>query len=158
MSPDHGHFLEHRKPKNLKTILITAACIAVAIAAIGIVGRVLARQGLADRTDDAAIPSVKIIRLADAEASRALVLPGDIEAFYGAPVYARVTGYLKAWYTDIGTPVKKGQLLGEIDAPDLDQQLQQAKGNLGTAIANENIAQITAKRYLRAGGPERDRG
>ena len=99
-------------------------------------------------TDDAAIPSVKIIRLADAEASRALVLPGDIEAFYGAPVYARVTGYLKAWYTDIGTPVKKGQLLAEIDAPDLDQQLQQAKGNLGTAIANENIAHITAKRYL----------
>ncbi|HTW36912.1 MAG TPA: efflux RND transporter periplasmic adaptor subunit [Rhizomicrobium sp.] len=146
--PDHGHFLEHTKPKNLKAILIAAACIAVAIAAIGIVGRVLARQGLADRTDDAAIPSVKIIRLTGAEASRALLLPGDIEAFYSAPVYARVTGYLKAWYTDIGTPVKKGQLLGEIDAPDLDQQFQQAKGNLGTAIANENIARITAKRYL----------
>ena len=148
MSPDPGHFLEHRRPKNLKTILIAAACVAIAIAAIGILGRVLARQGLADRTDAAAIPTVKVIRLADAEAARALVLPGDIEAFYGAPVYARVTGYLKAWYTDIGTPVKKGQLLGEIDAPDLDQQLQQAKGNLGTAIANENIAQITAKRYL----------
>jgi multidrug efflux system membrane fusion protein len=146
--PDHGHFLAHTKPKRLKTILVSAACIAVAIAAIGIVGRVLAHQGLAARTDDAAIPTVKVMRLADAEASRALVLPGDIEAFYSAPVYARVTGYLKAWYTDIGTPVKKGQLLGEIDAPDLDQQLQQAKGNLGTAIANENIARITAKRYL----------
>ena len=146
--PDQGHFLEHRAPKNLKTILIAAGCIAVAIAVIGIMGRVLARQGLTDRTDAAAIPSVKVIRLADAEASRALVLPGDIEAFYSAPVYARVTGYLKAWYTDIGTPVKKGQLLGEIDAPDLDQQLQQAKGNLGSAIANENIARITAKRYL----------
>lgn len=145
--PDKGHFLEHRAPKNLKTILIAAACIAIGIAAIGIVGRVMARQGLADRTDDAAIPSVKIIRLSDAEVSRPLVLPGDIEAFYSAPVFARVTGYLKAWYTDIGTPVKKGQLLGEIDAPDLDQQLQQAKGNLGTAVANENIAQITAKRY-----------
>jgi len=146
--PDQGHFLEHRAPKNLKTILIVAGCIAIAIAVIGIMGRVLARQGLSDRTDAAAIPSVKVIHVADAEASRALVLPGDIEAFYSAPVYARVTGYLKAWYTDIGTPVKKGQLLGEIDAPDLDQQLQQAKGNLGTALANENIAQITAKRYL----------
>ena len=146
--PDHGHFLEHRVPKNLKAILIGAACIAVAIAAIGIVGRLLAHQGLASRTDDAAIPTVKVLRLSDAEASRPLVLPGDIEAFYSAPVYARVTGYLKAWYTDIGTPVKKGQLLGEIDAPDLDQQLQQAKGNLGTALANEKIAEITAKRYV----------
>src|ERR1700677_3165469 len=134
--PDQGHFLEHRAPKNLKTILIVAACIAIAIAVIGIMGRVLARQGLTDRTDAAAIPSVKIIRLADAEASRALVLPGDIEAFYSAPVYARTTGYLKRWYTDIGATVKKGQVLSDIDAPDLDQQLQQTKGQLAVAIAD----------------------
>ena len=57
--PDHGHFLEHRAPKNLKTILIAAACVAIGIAAIGIVGRVLAHQGLAARTDDAAIPAAK---------------------------------------------------------------------------------------------------
>ena len=146
--PDQEHLLEHTPPKGLKKILIAGACIAVLIAAIGITGRVLARQGLANRTDAEAIPSVQIIRLADAENSRALVLPGDIEAFYSAPVYARVTGYLKAWYTDIGTPVKKGQLLAEIDSPDLDAQLAQAKGNLGTAIANENIARITAARYV----------
>jgi RND family efflux transporter MFP subunit len=146
--PDHGHFLEHRAPKNLKTILIAAACVAIGIAAIGIVGRVLAHQGLAARTDDAAIPTVKILRLADADAARALVLPGDIEAFYSAPVYARTTGYLKHWYTDIGTVVKKGQVLADIDAPDLDQQLQQTKGQLAVAVANEKLAAVTAKRYL----------
>jgi membrane fusion protein, multidrug efflux system len=146
--PDEEHLLEHTPLKGLKKILIVGACVAAAIAAIGIGGRLWARQGLADRTDAAAIPSVTVLQLADAEKSNALVLPGDIEALYSAPVYARVTGYLKAWYTDIGTPVKKGQILAQIDAPDLDQQLQQAKGNLGTAIANENIAQITAKRYL----------
>ena len=146
--PDQEHLLEHTPPKGLKNILIAGACIAVVIAAIGIAGRVLARQGLAGRTDAEAIPTVQVIRLADAANTRALVLPGDIEAFYGAPVYARVTGYLKAWYTDIGTPVKKGQLLAEIDTPDLDAQLAQAKGNLGTAIANENIARITAQRYV----------
>jgi multidrug efflux pump subunit AcrA (membrane-fusion protein) len=146
--PDQDRLLEHKPPRGLRNILIAAACVAFVVAVIGIAGRVLARQGLADRTDAAAIPTVTVLHLANAAAARGLVLPGDIEAFYSAPVYARVTGYLKAWYTDIGTPVKKGQLLAEIDAPDLDQQLQQAKGNLGTAIANENIAQITAKRYL----------
>jgi multidrug efflux system membrane fusion protein len=146
--PDHGHFLAHTKPKGLKTILISAASVAVVIAAIGIAGRLLAHQSLAARTDDEAIPTVTVLHIADAEAARALVLPGDIEAYYGAPVYARVTGYLKAWYTDIGTPVKKGQVLAEIDAPDLDQQYEQAKGNLGTAVANEQLAAITAKRFL----------
>jgi len=146
--PDHGHRIEHTPPRALRTTLIVAASCALTIAVTGIVLRLVAHQSLAEATNEAAIPTVSVIRLADADSSRALVLPGDIEAYYSAPVYARVTGYLKAWYTDIGTPVKKGQLLGEIDAPDLDQQLQQAKGNLGTAIANENIAEITAKRYV----------
>jgi multidrug efflux pump subunit AcrA (membrane-fusion protein) len=146
--PDQKHLLEHTAPRNLKTILIVLACAAVVIAVVGIGARLLARQAIAKTTDDAAIPTVSVIRLSAAGAARPLVLPGDVEAFYSAPVYARVTGYLKRWYTDIGTPVKKGQVLAEIDVPDLDQQYEQAKGNLGTAIANEQLAAITAKRYI----------
>jgi RND family efflux transporter MFP subunit len=77
-----------------------------------------------------------------------LVLPGNVQAFYTAPVYARVTGYLKAWYTDIGASVKAGQTLADIETPDLDQQVVAAKGNLGVAVANQNLAAITAKRYV----------
>ena len=77
---DHGH-LEHTPPKGLKTILIAVACAAVAIAVVGIFLRLMSHQSLAKLTDDEAIPTVKVIKIADAEASRALVLPGDIEAF-----------------------------------------------------------------------------
>lgn len=146
--PDQQELLEHTPPRKLKTILIVLACTAVVVAGAGILARLIARQAIARTTDKAAIPIVTVLPLANATSARALVLPGDIEAFYSAPVYARVTGYLKHWYTDIGTVVKKGQVLADIDVPDLDQQLQQAKGNLGTALANENLAEITAKRYL----------
>ena len=75
------------------------------------------------------------------------MLPGDVQAFNDAPIHARVSGYLKRWYADIGTPVKAGQVLAEIDTPDLDQQLIQAKADLATAVANQNLSQITAKRW-----------
>jgi multidrug efflux pump subunit AcrA (membrane-fusion protein) len=146
--PDQRNLLEYTPSKRLKTLLIVLACGALIAAGAGILGRLLSRQAIARTTDKAAIPIVTVLPLANASSARALVLPGDIEAFYSAPVYARVTGYLKDWNTDIGTVVKKGQVLADIDAPDLDQQLQQAKGNFGTAVANENLAAITAKRYL----------
>jgi multidrug efflux system membrane fusion protein len=74
-------------------------------------------------------------------------LPGDVQAFNSAPIYARVSGYLKAWYVDIGTPVRAGQTLAEIDTPDLDQQLIMAKADLGTAMANQHLSQTTAVRW-----------
>jgi RND family efflux transporter MFP subunit len=146
--PDGRHFLEYTPPKGLKWIVIGVACVALVVAVVGIIVRLMSHQSLANLTDNEAIPVVMVLRLAGADASPSLVLPGDIEAFYTAPVYARTTGYLKRWYTDIGAVVKKGQVLADIDAPDLDQQLQQAKGQLGEAIANENLAAVTAKRYL----------
>jgi RND family efflux transporter MFP subunit len=76
-----------------------------------------------------------------------LTLPGTIAAYYRAPIYARVSGYLKSWQADIGTPVKAGQLLASIDTPDLDQQLEQAKADLGTATANAQVAAVTAGRW-----------
>ena len=65
--------------------------------------------------------------------SDTLVLPGSVQAFYEAPIYARTNGYLKIWHTDIGTPVKKGQLLAEIETPEVDQELRQAQADLATA-------------------------
>src|SRR5215475_5498581 len=76
-----------------------------------------------------------------------LVLPGNLQANYEAPIYARTSGYLKRWLVDIGTPVKAGQLLGEIEAPAVDSQLRQAEADLVTAEANQKIANVTAERW-----------
>lgn len=143
----HDHPLDHVPPRRLRTIAIAAACVAAAVVAVGVGSRVLASQHLAARTDSEAIPTVAVITLSNAGHGNALVLPGDVEAFYTAPVYARVTGYLRAWYTDIGAVVKSGQTLADIDTPDLDQQVVAARGSLAVAVANQNLAAITAKRY-----------
>jgi len=76
-----------------------------------------------------------------------LVLPGNVQANYEAPIYARTSGYLKRWLVDIGTKVKAGQLLGEIESPEVDQQLRQAEADLATAEANQKIADLTAQRW-----------
>jgi RND family efflux transporter MFP subunit len=145
--PDQAQILHYTPPKRLKAIGTVALCIAAVIVALGLLDRVRANQNLAHWTDRQAIPTVSVISLSDAGRSNALVLPGDVQAFDRAPVYSRVTGYLAKWYTDIGTVVKSGQKMAEIDIPDLDQQLAQAKANLNLAIANENLAAITAKRW-----------
>ena len=75
------------------------------------------------------------------------MLPGNVEAWYQAPLYARVNGYVKMWYKDIGAKVKAGDLLAEIDTPDLDQQYEEAKGDLTKAQANEALAELTSKRW-----------
>jgi RND family efflux transporter MFP subunit len=76
-----------------------------------------------------------------------LILPGNLQANYEAPIYARTSGYLKRWLVDIGTPVKAGQLLGEIESPEVDSQLRQAEADLATAQANQKIASVTADRW-----------
>jgi RND family efflux transporter MFP subunit len=80
-------------------------------------------------------------------ADAALILPGMLQAFYSAPIYARVPGYLRAWYSDIGARVHKGDVLGAIETPDLDQQIEQAKANLSNAQAAQGISKITADRW-----------
>lgn len=94
-----------------------------------------------------ALPTVAVIhpeRTADAEE---VVLPANVQAFISAPIFARTNGYVKKWYADIGAHVKQGQLLAEIETPEVDQQLQQARADLGTAQANLHLAEITANRY-----------
>jgi len=145
--PDRNRMLDHTTPRRLKLFGLVALGVAFIIVCSGLVSRALADRQLATWTAAEAIPTVSVMRLSDSGRDGALVLPGDVEAFYAAPVHARVTGYLKRWYTDIGAPVKAGQVLAEIDTPDLDQQLAQAQANLATAEANQKLADITASRW-----------
>jgi len=124
-----------------------ALAIAIALAVWGIVSRVSARSALSRQTAIAAATTVVTVKPTLAPGSEALVLPGSLQAYYEAPIYARTNGYLKAWYANIGTPVKKGQLLAEIESPEVDQQLSQAQADLGTAEANYQLAESTDARW-----------
>ena len=113
----------------------------------GIRSRVTANATLTRATEQAAIPTVDVVYPKADAPTQEIVLPGNTQAFISAPIYARTSGYLKRWYFDIGAHVKKGQLLAEIDAPEVDQQLQQAQADLKTAQANLALAKITADRW-----------
>ena len=117
------------------------------IVAAGIIPRQRARAALRQETDAMAIPTVLVSHPKKAPAAEEIVLPANVQAFTDAPIYARTNGYLKKWYADIGTRVKAGQLLAEIDTPEVDQQLRQARADLNTAEANLHLSQITADRY-----------
>jgi len=139
--------LRHAPPRRLKAAGLAALGLAAALVAFGVIDRVRADARLKSWTDAQAIPVVRVIRLDSGPAGGNLVLPGAIQAFNNAPIYARVPGYLKRWYADIGSAVKAGQVLAEIDTPDLDQQLNQAKADLATAVANQHLSQTTAQRW-----------
>lgn len=133
-------------PRHLKTLGLAGLGLAGAAVVLGVVSRVDADQRVTSWTAAQAIPVVKVITLNDAGPGT-LVLPGDVQAFHTAPMHARVSGYLKRWTVDIGAQVKAGQTIAEIDTPDLDQQFAQAKADLATAVANQNLAETTAKRW-----------
>jgi RND family efflux transporter MFP subunit len=128
-------------------ILLVAIAIAAGIAISGIAPRLRARQNLREETDRLAAPPVNVIHPARATRAEEVVLPGNIQAFTDAPIYARTNGYLKRWYFDIGAHIKTGALLAEIESPEIDQQLQQAREELNTAEANLRLGQLTANRY-----------
>jgi RND family efflux transporter MFP subunit len=133
--------------RRLKKIGIIAGVIALVVAVVGIGSRILNEASLADKTDAEAVPTVSLVSPKKGTTDQTLTLPGDIQAYFEAPIYARVSGYLKGWEQDIGAHVKAGQLLAEIDAPDLDQQLNQAKADLAAAQSNEDLAEMTSKRW-----------
>jgi RND family efflux transporter MFP subunit len=124
-----------------------AAVVAVAIVAYGVITRASENTRLRDWTEAQALPTVAVVAPGSGANSSGLELPGRIEAFTRAPIYARVSGYLKSWKFDIGAKVKAGDLLAEIETPDLDQQLSQARADLATAQANAALAQTTSKRW-----------
>lgn len=133
-----------RAPLILVVVLIVAG---VASAAWGIAGREKALTELAHETREAAVVSVAVTRPATGTASEEVSLPGNIQPFTDAAIFARTSGYLKKRYADLGSRVKAGQVLAEIDTPETDQQLLQARADLATAQANARLAQTTAERY-----------
>ncbi len=113
----------------------------------GIQGRHGADAALKRATEEAATPTVAVIYPGSSAPTDELILPGTVRAFTDAPIYARASGYLKGWQVDIGSRVRQGQLLAEIETPELDQQLQQARADLQTARANMEMARTTAGRW-----------
>lgn len=126
---------------------------AIVVAFVGVViysgihSRAAAESRLKQQTEEGAVPTVSVIFPRQGAPTNEIVLPGVAQAFIDAPIYARTSGYLKHWYFDIGARVKKDLLLAEIDTPEVDQQLQQARADLETAQANLAIAKITADRW-----------
>jgi RND family efflux transporter MFP subunit len=135
------------RPRRLLLVGLAALVAAGAIAANGLISRARSNQDLAMWTTAQAVPTVALAALAHGAADQRLILPGNIQPYNKAMIYARVSGYLKSWQQDIGAHVTAGQVLASIDTPDLDQQLAQAKGTLASAKANYDIAALTASRY-----------
>jgi RND family efflux transporter MFP subunit len=134
-------------PRGLRTGGILIAVVLVAIVAIGLTQRARSSSQLRDWTDANALPVVATVQPQPLGAGAALQLPGRLEAYASAPIYARTSGYLKDWKVDIGAHVKAGQLLAEIETPDVDQQLAQARADLAKAKADAELAKTTAARW-----------
>lgn len=133
--------------RGLRLAAIITAALAVAIVVIGLVTRSAQSARLREWTDAQAIPTVAIITPGAIDGGGVLALPGRLQAHASAPIYARVGGYLKSWKVDIGAHVKAGQLLAEIEAPDVAQQLIEARADLNGAEANATLAAATAQRW-----------
>ena len=128
-------------------ILAAVAVIFAIVLGLGFISRKKAEADLKQATAAAAIATVNVVYPQAGAPTAEIVLPGNTQAFTDAPIFARTNGYVKSWYVDIGTRVKKGQLLAEIETPEVDQQLQQARADLKTAQANLRQAEITADRW-----------
>ncbi|HEY0223953.1 MAG TPA: efflux RND transporter periplasmic adaptor subunit [Pseudolabrys sp.] len=142
-------------PKKAKTFLtrrrlriagIAIAALAVIIVIQGITTRKMADARLSEWTENQALPVVAVAKPDTRGKQTVIDLPGRLEAYSQAQIYARVSGYIKEWKVDIGAPVKAGQLLAEIDAPDLDQQIMQAEADVASAQANATLSKATLER------------
>lgn len=148
-SPSMDQQFRGKQPKGSARwwLLLFAVVIAVGIIVGTVLPRIQARANLRKETDEMAVPTVSVVKPKRAAPADELVLPANVQAFADSPIYARTNGYLRRWYADIGAHVRKGQLLADIETPEVDQQLMQARADLGTAQANLRLSQITAERY-----------
>jgi RND family efflux transporter MFP subunit len=153
-NPDSGphdpmpqEMLRHTAPKGLKRWGVIALVIAAVIAVLGIGWRMWKSHATAQWTDEQAVPTVQLIKLGGARTGGVLTLPGDVEAFTNAPIYAQVNGYLQKWYFDIGAKVKKNDLLAQIDPRPYQAALDQAKGALARDTATLTNAKLDLSRY-----------
>jgi RND family efflux transporter MFP subunit len=140
--------------RRLRGVSIVVAIFALVVVAYGLVSRAAQNSHLHDLTEARAVPNVAVISPSSARNGSGLDLPGRLEAYIRAPIYARIPGYLKSWKYDIGSKVRTGDVLAEIDTPDLDQQLVQARADLNVAQANAKLAEITAKRWQSLAGTD----
>jgi RND family efflux transporter MFP subunit len=144
--------IEHRPPaRGLSRTMLLSLAVAVVVLGvviyIGIKSRAAAEANLRHETAQATTPSVNVVFPKPTDSDLEIVLPGNTKAFIDTPIYARTNGYLKHWYVDIGAHVKNGQLLAEIETPEIDNQFQQARADLETARANFELAKTTAARW-----------
>src|SRR5882672_2900107 len=139
---------QETRPRRSRVFLLFLfiAVVLVIVGAFTLLQRRTQYRALAKETETLAIPTVSVIHATAAKGQEDLVLPGTMQAYVESPIYARTSGYVKKWYHDIGTRVKQGELLADIDTPEVDQQLYQAKADLTTAQANANLSKITADR------------
>jgi RND family efflux transporter MFP subunit len=144
MEPD---ILRHQAPPRLKFYGLVAACLAAVIVVAGLGSRFYSSMTTAQWTEDQAIPSVQTIRLRGTKAGGTLDLPGDIQAFTNAPIYAQISGTVQKWYVDIGAPVKVGDLLAQIDPRSYQAALAQAQGQLARDSATLANARVDLTRY-----------
>jgi RND family efflux transporter MFP subunit len=136
-----------RTPIRLGRIGIGAGIVAIAVVAVGIGTRVSADHNLETVAKDSTVQTVTVVTPATNEAGQGLTLPGNIQAYNSAALYARTGGYVRRWLADIGDRVSAGQTLAIIDAPEVDQQLAQAQADYQTASANQSLARTTAVRW-----------
>jgi membrane fusion protein, multidrug efflux system len=135
----------HKKPSYL--LLVVLGILLIAGAVIVLVVRLGERRALAKETEVLAVPSVTVIQPKSEPPQEELVLPASLEAFIESPIYARTNGYLAKWYKDIGSHVQKGELLADIDTPEIDQELMQAKAARNQAEAQLSLAKTSAERW-----------
>ena len=147
MPPNSHDVLRYAPPRHLKLIGLIALVVAAVVVVLGVISRVRADQGVRAWTTAQATPTVSLVTAKADNAPATLTLPAQLQAFESAGIHSRVSGYLKAWKVDIGATVKKGQVLAEVDTPDLDQQLAQARADLATARANQALSQSTETRW-----------
>ncbi|CAE6779697.1 efflux RND transporter periplasmic adaptor subunit [Paraburkholderia haematera] len=142
-----GATLDAAKSKRTRWVIVAVVVVIVVLTAQGIWSRHDAHAALERDAEHASQTSVEVVRPQKSTAGLDLVLPGNVQAFLDTPIYARTNGYLKKWYADIGAHVSNGQLLAEIDTPEVDDQLRAARADLANAEANYALAKSTADRW-----------
>lgn len=140
-------YIDINARRRFKRIGLVLLAIALVIVVIGATARMSRGSNLRERAGEAAIPVVSVVRPDGADQRDTLVLPGNFEAYNSAAIYARTTGYVRRWLADIGDEVRAGQTLAILDAPEVEQQLVQARADYRTALANRKLAKTTAERW-----------
>jgi RND family efflux transporter MFP subunit len=150
VEPQYEEYTPQRTPEKksrLFLFLVLGALALLILGAFTLLERRTQYKALANETEKMAVPTVSVVHPTPELGQEDLVLPSTTQAYVESPIYARTNGYLKKWYHDIGSRVRQGELLADIDTPEVDQQLSQARADLGTSKANEDLSKITATRY-----------